>query len=259
MHRSMAISRCVSIQLVRKIRGLRPFTACSPGYAAAGHLLLQDLSTYVRMNMTCSPKYTAADRLWLEYVHSYLVASYTWSAPTTTMYNLNTRMAPTRSYRLIQTAWSCTHVHVWFPNHRESERVEPTTLHDSTFSSPQLRATVQNSDCRAPASLANSKSKQRSAKPPKQPPCSSAYKYSAIGRRRPRNTWSQIAARLLHCARHPPKRHQAAGKEARVNCRGRRPGEGEGSPRRHCVSEGAAGWEASWRFFNLSDLLQLLH
>jgi hypothetical protein len=135
MHWSMAISRCVWIQLVRKIRGLRLFTACSPGYAAAGHLLLQDLSTYVRMNMTCSPKYAAADRLRLEYVHSYLVASYTWSAyacllsiaqlvkweksaPTTTMYNLNTRMARTRSYRLIQTAWSCTHVHVWFPNHR---------------------------------------------------------------------------------------------------------------------------------------------
>jgi hypothetical protein len=50
----------------------------------------------------------------------------------------------------------------------------------------------------------------------------SAYKYSAIGRNWPPNTWSQIATRLLHCARHPPKRRQAAGKVARANCRGRR-------------------------------------
>jgi hypothetical protein len=162
------------------------------------------------------------------------------------MYNLNTRMA---SYTPLQANTNCMILYtrarvVSKPSSQmawmESERVESTTLHDSTFSSPHVRAMVQNSEYRAPASLANSKSKQRSAKPPKQPPCSSAYKYSAIGRRWALNTSSQIAARLLHYARHPPKRRQAAGKEARVNCRGRRPGEGEGSLRRRCVREGAA-------------------
>jgi hypothetical protein len=135
MHWSIAISMCVWIRLVRRIRGRRPFTACSPGYAAAGHLLLQDLSTYVCMNMTCSPKYAATGRLQLDIRTLVLGRKLYWSAyacllsiaqlvkwkklaPTTTMYNLNTRMARTRRYRLIQTAWSCTHVHVWFPNHQ---------------------------------------------------------------------------------------------------------------------------------------------